>query len=639
MTLRNNLPSAPPRRRISILCIERGLLLLCAASLVLALRAEDETPKPADRSNPFLFLEEHKEEAKTTPPRPASGPSSDYETVELIDLYTTSREGAVGFKPKTAIRKKTKDVPIVSRENWQAMESLPIPDRWREGMPANSLRVKGELKNPYRQNVIKGDYPIIGQSTFFSLTATSDSLVELHNTPTPSGVSADRPGSFDFFGSGEQLVIQQNFILQMELFGGETDFKPRDWEVRVTPVFNVNYFDSGEKNVENIDPRSGTDREDYQLAFQELFGEKHLADLSDNYDFVSARGGIQFFNLDFRGFLFADNNLGARVFGNYEGNRIQYNLAYFDMLNKDTNSGLNTTFELKDEHVILGNVIRQDSFFQGYDLTGSLAFSSDEKSREFNQNGLIVRPSPIGSLRTHAIKVGYIGVGGNGHIGKWNFSHQFYQAVGYDTENPLAGRSTWINAQMAALEASYDMDWMRFRSSYFYASGDKNPYDKKAGGFDAIFDNPNFAGGQFSYWVRNGFPAGNAATLLKSRLSLLPNLATSKDEGQASFVNPGIHLFNVGYDAEILPQLKAVANVNQLRFADTKSLEVLLGQNKIGAPIGVDYSLGMVYRPMLNNQVVLTAGAAGFKPGEGFRDLYEKDKTLYSGFMNVTLRY
>ena len=631
-------------------------LFLAGASLFAEDPKPDPKPKP-DKDDPFLFLEEHKEKPKpkTEPGKePVKEPGKEStepikgigektpaapivaaDREELIDLYADTREGAAGWKPNTRVK-----VPQTEEgTNYNAMETLPVPDRWRIGMPANPLRVKGDLKNPYRQNMLKGDYPIIGQSTFLNVTGVSDTLVEGHNTPTPSGVTTNRPGSFDFFGKGDQLVVKEDFILSMELFGGETDFKPRDWEVRVTPVFDLNYVKLREVNNVKIDPREGTERFEHQVAFQELFGEKHLADLSDNYDFVSARGGIQFFNLNFRGFLFADNNLGVRGFGNYESNRLQYNLAYFEMLDKDTNSGLNTVFERKDEHVIMANLIRQDTFVKGYDVTGSLAFSQQDKSKKFNENGLIVRPAPIGSLQEHETQVGYAGIGGNGHIGRVNISNQFYEAFGHDSENPLAGRSQTINAQMAALELSTDMDWMRFRGSYFYASGDRNPNDSQANGFDAIFDDPNFAGGEFSYWVRQGLPAGNSATLLKSRFSLLPNLNTTKEEGQASFVNPGLQLWNLGYDADILPNLKAIVNVNYLQFANTSSLSVLLGQNKIHKEIGVDYSMGLVYRPFLNNQMLITAGAAGLSPGEGFRDIYEKNKTLYSGFIGVTLKY
>ncbi len=61
---------------------------------------------------------------------------------------------------------------------------------------------------------------------------------------------------------------------------------------------------------------------------------------------------------------------------------------------------------------------------------------------------------------------------GNGHIRRLNISHAFYQALGNDTFNPIAGRPVDINAQMAALELSVDKDWIRYYAQFFYASGD-----------------------------------------------------------------------------------------------------------------------------------------------------------------------
>ena len=84
-------------------------------------------------------------------------------------------------------------------------------------------------------------------------------------------------------------------------------------------------------------------------------------------------------------------------------------------------------------------------------------------------------------------------------------THAFYQALGTDSLNPIAGRPVTINAQMAAREVSVDKDWMRFKGSLFYASGDRQiPASGRARGFDAIEDFPEFAGGIFSLWNREG---------------------------------------------------------------------------------------------------------------------------------------
>ena len=590
-------------------------------------------PVPLD---PAPVGDEKKADEKAAAPAPSVGlnPTAreninalEFEEMEYLYVNPPSVEGYAGWK-----RNKVPKSALINQD------LLPIPDRWRQGMPQDSRRVIGNLWNPYRQNMLKGDYPVIGQSIFLTTLFVSDTLVEGHSVPTPANVSTQRPNSERFFGHGDQLVVVQNFIISLELFKGETDFKPREWEIRVTPVFNLNYVRTEENFVINLDPRRGRDRLDHQCALQELFGEYHFRDISKNYDFVSSRTGIQFYNNDFRGFLFADNNLGFRAFGILESNRLQYNLAYFEMLDKDTNSGLNTVFEFKDEHVVMGNIVRQDTLIKGYNMIGNFGFSAEESSNQYNQNGLIVRPAPIGDLNPHSIRTGYVGFGGDGHIGRLNISHQFYQAFGTDNHNPLSGKRQDINAQMFALELSIDVDWMRFRTSCFYSSGDKDVYDNTATGFDAIFDNPNFAGGQFSYWVRQGFGAGNSATSLKSRFSLIPNLATSKEQGQSNFVNPGVHLFNVGYDAELTPRLKAILNVNYLRFDETEPLNVLLQREKLSREIGVDYSMGMIYRPLLSQNIVFTGAIAGLTPLQGFKDIYGS-KTLYSAFLGITLKY
>ncbi|MBE7465069.1 MAG: hypothetical protein HS116_16450 [Planctomycetes bacterium] len=622
--------------------------------------AEGQAPKPAEgTAAPATPAAEAKPAEGTAAPAAEAKPAEtaaaaegeqpkpeakreDPDEPELVDLYHDAEKkdeptnGRLGGELGRAAWKKNK----VPRWAIDQEPLLPVGNRWGIGFPHSPRHVTNNAwHNPYRQNVLKGDYPILGQDKFLVINAGSDTTAEFREIPTPSGNTPFRPGSFDFFGSPEATFVQQNFFLSVEFFGGETAFKPRAWEARVTPVFNINYINTDERLAVNIDSREGRDRLDHQIAFQELFGEYHFVDISPNYDFIAGRAGIQFYNHDFRGFLFADNQLGARLFGTYENNRLQYNFTYWEMLNKDTNSGLNTLFQMKDEHVFLANLIRQDTFVKGYNIIGQVGLSVEEASVEFNQNGVPVRPTPIGSGQPHSNKVGYVGFGGNGHIGRFNLSHQYYLAYGEDTLNPIAGQQTDILAHMFAAELSYDWDWMRFRTSYFYSSGDEDPEDDKAEGFDSIFENPEFAGGQFSYWVRQGFGAGNTFTLLKSRNSLIPNLSAGKEEGQANFVNPGVHLFNIGYDAELTPSLRAVANINYLKFADTTSLEFLLGQEAISKEIGLDYSLGLIYRPLLNQQIILTGGVAALQPFDGYKKIYDTSGVQLSGFMNVIVKY
>jgi hypothetical protein len=513
-----------------------------------------------------------------------------------------------------------------------------VIDRWREiTPPPYELNVEGHVLDPYNQNVLKGDYPVIGQNTFLVLTATADNFLEAARLPTPSGVSTRDPQSEGFFGNGERIFVSENLKLSVELYHGDAAFRPRDWELKVTSVFNFNFVDTRENNGVNINVRSGDNRTDHHFGFQELSFEKHLFDLSDRYDFLSFRAGIQRFSSDFRGFLFSDFNLGARLFGNLSANRVQYNLIFLPMLEKDTNSELNTVFDDRSQNVFIANLYVQDLFTRGY--TGQLSFhyNNDKGSEHYDENGFPVRPAVIGDVKPHEVRAYYLGWAGDGHIGRMNVSHAFYQAFGDDEFNSLAGAAIDINAQMAALELSMDVDWMRFKASAFWASGDPDPTDDVGRGFDAIVDQPVFAGGPFSFW--NSQPIRIFGVGLVQKQSLLPSLRSSKFEGQSSFVNPGLWLFNAGYDADLTPEIRVIANVNYLRFAYTASLDYFLHQPSIANDIGIDYGLGLVYRPLFSNNIILSAGVSALTPLEGFEAIYESSQTLMSGFVSLVLTY
>ncbi|HEX6284001.1 MAG TPA: carboxypeptidase-like regulatory domain-containing protein, partial [Pyrinomonadaceae bacterium] len=526
------------------------------------------------------------------------------------------------------------EILVSDRQTKQESLQKETPDRWRilfpeydrygdRGARGRDIPFKrGRWWDPYNQNVLKGDYPIKGDKLFLILTAVSSTNVEQRRAPTPSGVSTVNPISAEFFGRPEEFAAAQTVQFSFELFHGDTTFKPRDWAVKFSPTFSVpNYLDARENGVVNIDVRRGTNRTDWHVSLEEAFGEVKLFDVNANYDFVSLRAGIQPFVSDFRGFIFSDNNLGARVFGAADNNRVQFNAAYFSMLEKDTNSALNR-FDTRHQNVYIANIFRQDFIRKGYTIQGSFHYNDDRRSVKFDRNGFLVRPALIGDVRPHAVKVGYLGFSGDGHLGRLNLSHSYYYAFGHDERNPIAGRRVDVRSNFAAAELSVDRDYLRFKGSFLWAQGDANPTDERATGFDAIFDDPNFVGGQFSFWVRNGIRLTQTGVGLVQPNSLLPSLRSSKIQGQANFVNPGIFIYNGGVDVELTQRIKAVMNVNYLRFHRTEPLELVLFQNRIRHDIGFDYSLGVAYRPFLINNFVLTFGASALQTGRGFRDIF-----------------
>jgi hypothetical protein len=526
---------------------------------------------------------------------------------------------------------------------------VPLPKRWSIEFPADPRIVKGRLIDPYNQNILKGDKPVIGNSVFMVLTGILDSgSTELRRLPVGSGVSTANPQSLEFFGDGKQFFTSPRLTVSAELFQGQTAFKPKDWALKATGVFNLNYLRVEEVNLVHIDVREGKTRRREDAALEEAFGEVKLATVSPYYDFVSLRAGIQPFVSDFRGFIFSDSNLGARLFGNLSNNRWQYNAAYFDLLEKETNSELNT-FAKRDQKVVIANLYKQDFLAHGYTISFSYHWSKDAPTIHYDANDFLVRPAKIGSVRPHEVNPQYVGFAGDGHLGRLNVSHAFYWAFGEDEDNALKGRRCEISAQLAAGEISIDQDWARFKLSGFFASGDDDPRDGKARGFDAIYDNSNFAGGPFSFWSRSGIALTQTGVLLKTPDSLIPSLRSNKFEGQASFVNPGILVLSAAADLTLTPKLKAVLNANYLRFHKTGSLELLLFQPGIHKDIGFDLGGGLLYRPMLSENVVITTGVTGLLPGKGFDDIYSsicgvpgcgaRSRSLFNTFVQVKLTY
>lgn len=531
---------------------------------------------------------------------------------------------------------------------------VPMEDRWRIGFPewdrdedpntwmTDSPYVEGRLIDPYNQNVLKGDYPIIGQHTFLNFTAASNLLQEFRQVPTATTPfeSTDDPFQEEFFGNPDQYLYTHNFLVSVDVFHGDAAFKPMDWRIKINSIFNLNYLDVEELAVVNPDVNEGRTRSRQDFALEEWFVETKLADLSPNYDFVSVRAGSQLFVSDFRGFIFADINRGVRLFGTRLSNREQFNVLWFDQTEKETNSLLNT-FDDRHQNTVIANYYRQDVIWPGYTANLSFHYNRDQASFKFDENDFLARPDPVGVFAPHEIDAYYLGWTGNGHINRFNVSHAFYWVLGRDELNPLAGRKLDINAQMAAFELSYDRDWMRFRSSFFWASGDDDINDGQGEGFDAIFDNPNFAGGEFSYWQRQMVRLFGVN--LVQRQSLVPNLRSSKFEGQTNFVNPGLYLVNAGVDADLTPKLKLIANGNLLWFEQTEVLETFVFQGEVRNFIGADLSLGAEYRPYHNNNVLLVGGISGLIPGEGFKDLYNpiagSVDGLFASFLDIILTY
>ena len=589
-------------------------------------------------------------------------PPVDWQEMIKDDLVTDIIEGRrrPGYRPDLPDALTQDNVGALRPPPPQAFpgmeDQLPIPDRWRL---IETLGVgKERWFDPYNQNTYKGDrpidrskvkwLPIKGDDWFIVANAVSDTVFEPRTFPIPVGVqTTERPGSLDVFGKDRSFVFAQTFIAGAALIKGSTAFKPPDIEYRVTLAYQANYVDVPERRVLDVRPSKAIHRTDSFLGVQELFVDKHLGNTSDRYDFYSVRLGIQPFQSDFRGFLFNDSQLGVRLFGNRDNNRFQYNLAAFWRLEKDTNSGLNDITQTpRSDFIFTGNLYRQDFPVVGLTSQISVTYNMNREKNDvqIDHNGFPVRPALLGDLRGREYDVVYLGYSADGRIGRINLTASFYAALGEDRNSFFTSKPAEIRAGFGAVELSYDYDWMRFRLSGLYATGDGDPYNRTEGGFDAIFENPIFGGADTSYWIRQTIPfaGGGRVIAINGRNGILNSLRSSKEEGQSNFNNPGTVFVGAGADFDLTPEFRVSTNFNHLWFENTSSLQALRMEGSIPKDIGFDLSVATIWRPKATQNIVGRLSAAVLLPGKGFKDLFDnkqKNDAYVSILANVILSF
>ena len=618
---------------------------------MLLLLQPEQVPEPAPEAEPEVY-----EQPDIPPPpvlvdRPPGGLGTQVDPAEDIDpdiIDGRRRPGYVGELPDAI----TQDNPgAVRAPPPQAFptEQIPIPDRWR--LIEDLGIVTENWLDPYNQNTYKGDRPLCipteeeqerrrqlreaaaaagepapygsavcrtpkflgleGNDWFLVVNAISDTVFEPRTFPIPVGVqTTEDPDRLDVFGDSFSPVFSQTFIAGLALIKGSTAYKPPDVEYRVTLAYNVNYVDVPERRVLLVEPSAPSHRLDHFLGVQEAFFDYHIRNTSKRYDFDSFRIGIQPMQSDFRGFLFNDSQLGLRFFGTRDNNRFQYNLGAFWRLEKDTNSGLNAIAQTpRSDFVFMANAYRQDFLIPALTSQFTVVYNMNREAGdvEIDDNGFPVRPALLGSLRGREYDVVYLGYNADGRVGRINITGSFYWALGEDRNSFFTDRPANINAQFAALELSYDKDWMRFRLSGAYASGDSDPFDDTETGYDAIFENPVFAGADTSYWISQTIPfaGGGRAISVNGRNGILNSLRSSKEQGQSNFNNPGLMLIGVGADFDLTPEIRVSGNANHLWFEDTATLETLRVEGSIPKDIGYDLSAAAIWRPKANQNIVL----------------------------------
>ena len=464
-----------------------------------------------------------------------------------------------------------------------SIQRSSLADRWRYLDP-NGLIVSYSLLNPYRQNPLKGDFAVLGQNTFsvFNLVVNPAAAVSSQENVDPQ--------------------FNSRFIGALELFNGLTVFRPKSWSIK--------------GSFQGLFNRGNADLEEIELL--ELFGEAKLADVSaTSYDFASTRLGIQAFASDFNGLIFNDINLGGQLFGESGRNRYRWALAGFSQRQKTAGNGIE--FDALDQTVLVGNLVVEDLFAGGFNGLFSVHANLD-RSVDLLTGG------------PNDLNVFYVGFASDGHLGRIELNPTLYLAFGEEDFNELAQQPVSVTAFLAGLEFAYRQNWRTYRAAVFVASGDDDPTDDQAKGFDGVLDNVVLFGGPASF-VIGGSQFGTR------RNSFLPadRVGVQGSATRANFVNPGMQLFNVGVDAVFTPKLFFQLNYNFFRFFETAVLEA--GGGSISNTLGHEINAAFRFRAFLDENVVFQFGGGALFPGDGGQQLLGSEDATFVGNFALVLIY
>ena len=538
-------------------------------------------------------------------------------------------------------------------------DHIPIPDRWRLIQSLGIVRER--WWDPYNQNTLKGDRPIClptdeeqerrraagiprcatprflgltSEDWFFAASAISDTVVEPRSFPIPVGEqTTERPGQHRRVRAQRQPGARPDLHLRRLADQGLDRLQAarRRMARRSLAVAEPIMSTCPSGACSTCGRRVGS--QPLRLCARRPGSVprlSHRATPRDRYDFYSLRVGIQPFQARFpRLPVPAISKLGFRLFGNRDNNRFQFNLAAIWRLEKDTNSGLNNILQTpRDDWILHANVYRQDFPLVGLTSELSLTWNINRERDdiEVDDNGFPVRPALIGNLQGRNYDAFYIGYNADGRIGRMNLSASAYGAVRLGPEQHLhrpAGADRRLLRRRRAVATT--STGCGCAAPALFASGDDDPFDNVQRGFDAIFENPIFAGADTSYWIRQTIPfaGGGRAVSLNGRNGILNNLRSSKEQGQSNFVNPGTMLLGAGADFDLTPAVRLSANANHLWFHQHRSAAgaAQAGHDPRATSAGTCRRRRSGGRASIQN-VVFRASAAVLQPGKGFRDLF-----------------
>ena len=406
---------------------------------------------------------------------------------------------------------------------------------------------------------------------------------------------------------------QQGFSEGKTIVRGEL-FDPDRWKLNLA-IGGHALLDRGSVPLENNFYRREDDDEETDLALEESWLQ-----VAVNKKFgINIRAGIQDYKSDLIGSIYSDTDLGVRVTGTYKG--IDWSLYGTNRLENDLLSDFNQITSFRDQQVYIAHL----QFNIGKTIVKpSIHFNIDEEGD--HGRGRVGREEDVETF--------YVGFTTYGPIGPVNLLTGFYGVFGDQDNVSLVGAIPLRDQNVRAFVGYFDVSYpvlngkITPHTGVFYASGDNDPFDGDATGFDAISDHVDV-------WGSNGFMIGDRVSLgaLGGRTVMRhdsPYTSLRDTDANSNFVNPGAVAVNFGLNTKPFDKLSLDTNFTQFWWRATDSLEAIIAAlgtpNNLGNTLGFELNMEANYK--LTDKLNINASGTIYKTHQEMRKIYGDNDLL-----------
>ncbi len=398
---------------------------------------------------------------------------------------------------------------------------------------------------------------------------------------------------------------QEGFSEGRALVHGEL-FNPERWRALMAIGGHL-LLDRGNNTLDQNFYRREDDAEEADLSLEESWLQVAVRKN------LNIKVGLQNYKSDIIGSIYSDTDLGLRLTGAFKG--VDWSIYGANRVENDLLSDFNQISDFRDQQIYIGHLqfkVGETIFKPSVHLN-----MDDEGDHKRGRAG-----------RDEDVEAMYLGLTTYGPIGPVTVLTGLYGVFGNQDNVSLVGaiplRDQSIKAFLGYLDISYPMMDGKISPHIgaLFASGDDDPFDGNAEGFDAISDDVNVWGAKGAIIDdRISLGALGGRTVIRHDS---PFPALRDTDANSNYINPGLIAANIGFNTKPFEKFSLDANVTFLWWEETEVLEAILAglgtPTSIGHSVGAEFNAEAIYQ--LTDQIRINASGAIFKPHQDMMRIY-----------------